>query len=246
MRSNQSILKEISPGCSLEGMMLKLKLWPPHAKSWLIGKDSDVGRDWWQEEKGMTEDEMAGWHHGLDGHEFEWTLGVSDRQGGLACCDSWGRKEPNTTEWLNWTELRYHIKNQRHYFANKRPSSQGYGFPSGHVWMWVWVNSGSWWWTGRPGVLRLMGSQRVGHNWGAQLSDWTEQNWCEELPHWKRLWCWERLREGGEGGDRRWDGWMHYWLKLNEHVFEQTPGDSEGQGGVACCSPWGHKELSMT
>ena len=69
-RSNQSILKEISPGCSLEGMMLKLKLWPPHVKSWLIGKDSDAGRDCGQEEKGMTEDEMAGWHHWLDGREF--------------------------------------------------------------------------------------------------------------------------------------------------------------------------------
>ena len=70
-RSNQSILKEISPGCSLEGLMLKLKLWPPHVKSLLIGKDSDAGRDWGQEEKGTTEDEMAGWHHGLDGHESE-------------------------------------------------------------------------------------------------------------------------------------------------------------------------------
>ena len=80
-------------------------LWPPHAKSWLFGKDSDVGRDWGQEEKGMTEDEMAGWHHWLDGHESEWTLGVGDGQGGLACCDSWGRKELDTTERLNWTEL---------------------------------------------------------------------------------------------------------------------------------------------
>ena len=80
-------------------------LWPPHAKSWLIGKDSDAGRDWGQEEKGMTEDEMAGWHHGLDGHESEWTPGVGDGQGGLACCDSWDRKESDMTEWLNWTEL---------------------------------------------------------------------------------------------------------------------------------------------
>ena len=80
-------------------------LWPPDAKSWLIGKDSDAGRDWGQEEKGTTEDEMAGWHHRLDGP-------------------------------------------------------------------WVWVNSGSWWWTGRPGVLRFMGSQRVRHNWA------TELNWC--------------------------------------------------------------------
>ena len=72
-RSNQSILKEISPGCSLEGLMLKLMpiLWPPYVKSWLIGKVLDAGRDWGQEEKGTTEDEMAGWYHWLDGHEFE-------------------------------------------------------------------------------------------------------------------------------------------------------------------------------
>ena len=80
-------------------------VWPPHVKSWLIGKDPDAERDWGQEEKGTTEYEMAGWHHGLDGHEFEWTLGVGDGQGGLACCNSWGRKELDSTEWLNWTEL---------------------------------------------------------------------------------------------------------------------------------------------
>ena len=81
-------------------------LWPPHAKSWLIGKDSDAGRNWGQEEKGTTEDEMARWHHWLDRR-------------------------------------------------------------------WVWVNSGSWWWTGRPGVLRFMGLQRVGHDWATELN-WTE------------------------------------------------------------------------
>ena len=80
-------------------------LWPPHAKSWLIGKDSDDGRDWEQEEKGTAEDEMVGWHHWLDGREFEWTPGVGDGQGGLVCCDSWGHKESDTTERLNWTEL---------------------------------------------------------------------------------------------------------------------------------------------
>jgi len=80
-------------------------LWPPHAKSWLIGKDSDTGRDWGQEEKGMTEDEMVGWHHWLDGRESEWTLGVGDGEGGLACCDSWGRKESDTTERPNWTKV---------------------------------------------------------------------------------------------------------------------------------------------
>ena len=81
-------------------------LCPPHAKCWLIGKDFDAGRDWGQEEKGTTEDEMAGWHHRLDGHESEWTPGVGDGQGGLACCDSWGCKESDTTERLNWIELR--------------------------------------------------------------------------------------------------------------------------------------------
>ena len=79
-------------------------LWPPHAKNWLIGQDSDAGRDWGQEEKGTTEDEMAGWHHRLDGRESGWTPGVGDGQGGLVCCDSWGRKESDTTERLNWTE----------------------------------------------------------------------------------------------------------------------------------------------
>ena len=81
------------------------ELWPPHAKSWLSGKDSDAGRDWGQEEKGTTEDEMAGWHHWVDGRESEWTPGVRGGQGGLVCWDSWGCKESDTTEWLNWTEL---------------------------------------------------------------------------------------------------------------------------------------------
>jgi len=102
-RSNQSILKEISPGCSLEGLMLRLKLWPPDEKSWLIGKDPDAVKDWGQEEKGTTEDKMVGWHHWLNGHGFEWTPGVGDRQRGLACCGSWGQKESDMTEQLNWT-----------------------------------------------------------------------------------------------------------------------------------------------
>ena len=82
----------------------KLFAWPPHAKTWLIGKDSAAGRGWGQEEKGTTEDEMAGWHHWLNIRESEWTPGVCDGQRGLACCDSWGRKESDTTERLNWTE----------------------------------------------------------------------------------------------------------------------------------------------
>ena len=101
--TNQSILKEISPGCSLEGLMLKLKL--PYFGHLMRRVDSlektDAGRDWGQEEKGTTEDEMAGWHHRLDGHEFGWTPGVGDGQGGLACCGSWGCKELDRTEQLN-------------------------------------------------------------------------------------------------------------------------------------------------
>ena len=85
-------------------------LWPPHTKSWLIGKD------WCWEgleaggENGMTEDEMAGWHHWLDGCVFGWTPGVGDGQGGLACCESWGHKESDMTERLNWTELNWMYK----------------------------------------------------------------------------------------------------------------------------------------
>ena len=106
-RSNQSILKEINPWCSLEGLMLKLKLQyfghlMQRADSF---EDPDAGKDWGQEDKGTTEDEMVGWPHRLDGHAFGWTPGGGDGQGGLACCSSWGCKESDTTEQLNWTEL---------------------------------------------------------------------------------------------------------------------------------------------
>ena len=81
------------------------KLWPPDLKNWLLRKDPDGGKDWRQDEKGTTEDEMAGWHHQLDGHEFEQALGVGVGQGNLACCSPWDHKESDTTELLNWTEL---------------------------------------------------------------------------------------------------------------------------------------------
>ena len=80
-------------------------LWLAHAKSWLNGKDSDGGKDWGQEEKGTTEYEIAGWHYWFDGHESKWTPGVDDGQGGLACSDSWGRKESDMTEWLIWSDI---------------------------------------------------------------------------------------------------------------------------------------------
>ena len=107
-RSNQSILKEISPRCSLEGLILKLKLqYFGHLmqRADSLEKTLILGKDWGQEEKGTTEDEMAGWHHWLNGHGFGWTPGVGDGQRGLVCCSSWGHKESDTTEWLNRTEL---------------------------------------------------------------------------------------------------------------------------------------------
>ena len=116
-RSNQSILRRLvlvfigRTDVEAETPIL----WPPDAKSWLIWKDRDAGKDWGQEEKGMTEDEMIGWHHWHNGHGFEWTLGIGDGQGGLACCGSCGHKESDMTERLNWTELKV-----------KQPTFQGH------------------------------------------------------------------------------------------------------------------------
>ena len=103
--SNYSILKEINPEYSLEGLMLKLKLqyFGHDVKNWLIWKDPDAGKDWRWEEKGMTEDEMVGWHHQLNGHELEQAPGVSDGQGSLACCSPWVAK--SRTRLRDWTEL---------------------------------------------------------------------------------------------------------------------------------------------
>ena len=105
-------------------------LWLPHAKSWLIGKDSDAGRDWGQEEKGTTEDEMAGWHHWLDEHESEWTPGDGDEQGGLACCSPWGCKESDTTKRLNWTELNWIVSNVEHLFMCQSAITADFSFRS--------------------------------------------------------------------------------------------------------------------
>ena len=112
--------KEIKPGnpkgnqswifiCRTDAEAEAPIFWPPDAKNWLSGKDPDAGNDWRQEEKGMTEDEMVGWHHQLDGHEFEQALGVGERQGNLACFSPWGRKESDTTERLNWTDVSLNI-----------------------------------------------------------------------------------------------------------------------------------------
>ena len=99
----RSVLKDWSKA---EGLMVKLKLqYIGHLMRRVDSLEkTDAGRDWGQEEKGTTEDEMTGWHHRLNGHEFGWTLGVGDGQGGLACCNSWSRQESDTTERLNWTD----------------------------------------------------------------------------------------------------------------------------------------------
>ena len=160
-----------------------LILWPPDAKSWLIGKDPDAEKDWGQEEKGTTEDEMAGWHHGLDGHGFGWTPGVGDGQGGLACCDSWVRKELDTTEPLNWTDAK-----------------------------------------GEAPVL-----------WPPDVKSWLIGKDPDAGKHWRQG------EKRATGNDMV--GW-HHWL--NGHEFEKTPGDSDRQGSLVCCSPWGHKESDTT
>ena len=121
-RSNQSILKEISPEYSWEGLTLKPKLQYFCHLMWRsdsLEKDPDAGKDWRQEEKGMTEDEMVGWHHRLNAHEFEQALGVGDGQWSLECCSPWGHKELDMTKQLNWTQLKPRISRaffSKHYF----------------------------------------------------------------------------------------------------------------------------------
>ena len=126
-RSNQSILKEISPEYSLEGLMLKLKLQHFGHLMWRtdsLEKTLMLGKDWKQEEKGTTEDEMVGWHHRLNGHALEQALGGSEGQGSLACCSPWGRKELDMTERLNWTDSKcYHdsyFMNEKKYSSNQK------------------------------------------------------------------------------------------------------------------------------
>ena len=115
--------------CSLEGMMLKLKLqyFGHLMQSWLIGKGSDAGRDWGQEEKETTEDEMARWHHWLNGYGFGWTPGVG--AGDLACCSSWGRKESDTTERLIWSDITLKVEKTKmtfNFMLNEKLKSFGW------------------------------------------------------------------------------------------------------------------------
>ena len=171
------------------------------------------------------------------------------------------------TPWKqSYDQPRWHIKKQKHYFANKGPSSERYGFSSSHVWMWELDYKEScapknWcFWTV---VLEMTlespldckefqpvhpkGNQSwifIGRTDTEAETSITLATWCEELTHLKRPWCWERLRAGGEGDNRRWDGWMASptqwtWVWVNSRI-------GDGQGGLACCNPWGCKELDMT
>ena len=144
-------------------------LWSPEAMNWLIWKDSDAGKDWRQEEKGTTEDEMVGWHYRLDGYEFEQTPGVGDGQGGLACCRPWGCKESDTTERLSWTEdgasgkeptCRQHRRHETWVpsLGREDPLEKGMATHSSHL---AWRIP----WTEESGGLESKVSWRVGHNW---------------------------------------------------------------------------------
>ena len=151
-------------------------LQPPDVKNRLIGKDPDAGKDWRREEKGMSGDEMVGWHHWFNGHEFEQAPGIGDGQGGLACYSPWARKDSDTTEQLNWT--------------GKKKKKKGFGaincislyeFPekamAPHSSTFAWKIPQ----TEEPGGLQSMGSWRVGHDWATSLSPFT-------FMHWRRKW----------------------------------------------------------
>ena len=129
---------------------------------------TDAGRDWGQEETGTTEDEMAGWHHRHDGCEFEWTSGVGDGQGGLACCDSWGREELDTTEWLNWTELNLPVTCKWGNSSKQRWASESHRFSSQKM-----VNAGIRWLSGKESACQ---GRRSGFN-----------PWVRKIP-WRRKW----------------------------------------------------------
>ena len=161
----------------------------------------------------------------------------------------------------SYDQPRWHILKQRYYFANKGPSSQSYGFSSSHVWMWELNYKESWApknWCFQTLVMEktlespleckgIQWVQSKANHWKYWCWSWNSNSlatWCEELTHIKRPWCWERLKAGGEGDDRGWDGWM---ASLAQWIWVWvTPGFGDGQGGLACCSPTGCKESDMT
>ena len=162
---------------------------PPDVENWLTGKDPDAGKDWRWEEKGTTEDEMVGWHHWLNGPEFEWTPGVGDGQGGLACCGSWGRKESETTEWLNWTEQGWHRVKSNRALAVEGGEGGTNGESSVETYTLTYVKQ---WefsvWPGRSSD-KLEGWDGVGGGRacpeGGDLCTMADQYWCMQTASWK-------------------------------------------------------------
>ena len=126
-------------------------LWPPDVKNWLTGKDPDAGKDWGQEEKGTTEDEMIGRHQSLNGYEFEWAPGVHDGQGSLACCSPWGCKESNMTKRLNWTELNWGLR-----YAGE---------------IWETMAAANWEWHMLLRIPKVKGCVAVCHRWNVNLGE---------------------------------------------------------------------------
>ena len=166
----------------------------------------------------------------------------------------------------SYDQPRQHIRKQRCYFANKGPSSQSYGFSSSHVWMWEldykesWVPKNWCFWTvvlektlespldcKEIQPVNPKGNQPLNIHWKDWCWSWSSNtlaNQCKELTPWKIPWCWERLKAGGEGDDRRWDSWMP--SPTHGHEFEQAAEVGDGQRSLACCSPWGRKESDTT
>ena len=159
------------------------------------------------------------------------------------------------------TKPRWSIEKQKHCFASKGLYSQSYGFSSSHVWMWEldheegWMSKNWCFWTvvlektlespldcKEIKAVSPKGNQPCIHwkDWCWSLNSNTFVIWCKEPTHWKRPWCWERLKVGGESEATGWDGWLA--TPTNGHEFEQALGDGQGQGSLACCSPWGPKE----
>ena len=196
--------------------------WPPDAKRQLIGKDTDAGKDWGQEEKGATENETVGWHYQLNGHEFEQTPEDSERHGSLACCRTWSCKEPDMTEWLNnktrsktrkYVErclnrplclLLLHMDHENtQWFRDVSAKAMA---PHSSTLAWKIP------WTEEPDRLQSMGSLRVRHDWATSLSLFTSM-------HWRRKW-------------------------QPTPVF--LPGESQGRRSLVGCRLWGHTESDTT
>ena len=184
-------------------------LWPPHVKSWLIANDSDAGRDWGPKKKGTTEDKMSGWHHQLNGHEFEWTLGVGDGQGGLACCKLWGCRRQT---WLSdWTQLNWSNAEERTFvlfFSLRIPD------PQSPLWKPQTPFSSLGTLNFLPVCLGIV-----------------------SLGYMKRCWCWAKLKLGGEGDNRGWDGWtafltgqMWVWASSGSWWWTRKPGMLQSVG----------------